>query len=49
MYNEIDSMEHRLALLHKEYLMEKEKLERSSRIYDQVLSWSDKIMKILEI
>ncbi|CAG9329788.1 unnamed protein product [Blepharisma stoltei] len=48
-YADIDAMEDQLAGSHKEYSLNKEKLGKAVRVYDQVLNWGEKIMHTLDI
>ncbi|CAG9333023.1 unnamed protein product [Blepharisma stoltei] len=48
-YADIDAMEDQLAGSYKEYSNNKEKLNKATRVYDQVLNWGEKIMHTLDI
>mmetsp|Transcript_15582 Transcript_15582/g.22589 ORF Transcript_15582/g.22589 Transcript_15582/m.22589 type:complete len:502 (-) Transcript_15582:40-1545(-) len=48
-YLEIDEKENELGTHYKEYATQKEKLQKSVRIYDQVLNWGKKMLHTLEV
>lgn len=48
-YADIDVMEDQLSGSYKEYGINKEKLNKAIRVYDQVLNWGEKIMHTLDV
>jgi hypothetical protein len=49
LYSEINKSDNKMLSLLKEYSGIKEKLQNSTKIYDQIVTWCGKIMKLLDI